>query len=376
MMKKLCSIKTSGKDKLAQLMNLEKTKTAIVNYVRAALALGVIEESEDSVTITEQGKRFCLGRKEQTVLLSQFLTDRESGLGELTDALRNEGSSLTHEKLVDCIRLFVDDEHDAKSLANGVLSWYVYAGFVQLDGEVIHSFLPSSTVLMGLDSVFSRTAIDAWLYARLLETEFGQTGSAHPLSYEQISQVDQAFKKSAPESAESAMKDFLSRAYQVMGFSVQYANGPRDQGRLKFGSKGDDFLAFFQTLSPTEAGHIAGIAFACELKRGQADKKAVTQALAFSDVVRASLPAFLVFPLAISDSERYHDDTAITYAESSRVIHLPLDFFREVLDIQLDRFRKGQQLILTLDFVKLVIQLHTDRKVEPRLADLVSPFRQ
>jgi hypothetical protein len=373
MMKKLCPVGESTKKKLAKNMG-HKSQVAIVNHLKAAMVLGLIEESNGGVVLSETGKQFCSGKKEQLEIMRGFLTDKEKGIGQLTDAFRVEGPTITRKQFRDCIRLFVDSKHDAASLVNSLGGWYEDVGFVKFSKDHIHSFLSASQIPMKLDALFSKNSIDVWLYTHLVESEFGKKGSTSPLSYEQIVNAYVEFKGSTPDSAEEPMMIFLSRACQILGFLTQHVDGPRDQGKLKFGSEGDDFLLLFPVLNPISPSEIGGIAFASELKRSIANKKAVGQALTFSDVVREVAPTYFVMPLVISDSSQYCDDVALKYAESSNVIHIPLEFFRKIVDLQLERYLNGKELISPLDVTRLLIQLHTDRNVEPRLPDLISYF--
>ena len=368
---KLCPLQKMEKGKLWKVMGFDG-KAAITSHIKAAISFGLIDEQGDTISLTTKGIEFCQGQKERIGILLNFLTDTKEGLGELTEAIRQTGSPLTKEQIKDCIFLFVDKEHDARSLINVLLSWYEEAGLLKVGESFIYSFLQTSNFVMQIGSLLSREALDLSLYTLLLASEFGIQQRTHPLSYEQIKSAYDLFKTNTPSSAEEDMMRFLSRVFQVLGFYVQMENGPRNQGKLEFGSQGDDFLVSFPLVFPTQIDNIGGIAFACELKRKRADKKGASQALTFSNVVQEVYPDYHVVPIVISDSERYVDDIAAKYASSSNVTHLPLEFLKIAVDLQLTQYSAGQNLITPLEIIKIIIHLNQNRIIEPRISDLKS----
>ncbi len=167
------------------------------------------------------------------------------------------------------------------------------------------------------------------------------------------------------------MLEFTSRVFRILGFHTQYKNGPRRNVEPPLGSTGDDLMAIIPTTGQAASQQIGGLAFACELKRSHANKKAVSQSVTFMNQILEKYPNFLVLPLVISDGDRYVDDIAQSYASTSMVVHFPLEFFKYIIDEQVKRYQNGNPLLTALDFIRLVIELHSIKEIEPRLSDLL-----
>ncbi|MFW9787161.1 MAG: hypothetical protein ACFFE2_15800 [Candidatus Thorarchaeota archaeon] len=368
-MRKLCSKSPVEKTKLAKSLGY-KNSAAIANHLSTAQNLNLINTENSEVSITSRGREFC-NETNQGRIISDFLMDEKDGLGHLTNCIRTEGTQIDNQVIVSCIQLFVEEERNAKSLAGTVIDWYEFAGFIYRRDKEFQSVLPATSLVHNLTSWYSEKGLDLSLYLDLTSAEFISASSQNPLSHSQLMKCYNDFKTASPDKAEAPMLEFISRVFRILGFHSQYKNGPRKNTEPPLGSTGDDLMVIIPTTGQAASQQIGGLAFACELKRSHASKKAVSQSVTFMNQILEKYPSFLVLPLVISDGDRYVNDIAQSYALSSMVVHFPLEFFKCIIDEQMKRYQKGSSLLTSLDFIRLVIELHSVKKIEPRLSDLM-----
>lgn len=368
-MQRLCSKSPVEKIKLAKSLSYKNT-SGIGHHLNTAQNLCFITVTGDEVSITSRGKEFC-NEANQSRIISDYLMDATSGLGDFTNCIRNVGPQIDSQTIVSCIQLFVTKEQTAKVLAGTVIDWYKFAGYIYPRGNGFQSVLPATSLVHNLTAWYSETGIDLSLYVNLTLAEFASAGSHDPLSYSQLTKYYSNFKTASPNDAEKPMLEFTSRVFRILGFHSQYKNGPRKDSEPPLGSDGDDLMVIIPTTGQAASQHIGGLAFACELKRSHASKKAVSQSVTFTNQILEKHPDFLVLPLVISDGDRYVDVTAQSYASTSMVVHFPLEFFKCIIDEQLKRYQDGETLLTALDFIRLVIELHSKREIEPRLSHLI-----
>lgn len=373
-MKRVCQKQGGDKTRIASSLGYEN-KAAIASHLRTGIAMNLMEESGDSINLTERGIETCNSKKGFRESVTDFLCDSDHGLGKLTNALRQQGTAFGIDEFKECISLFVEKEGEAQSLVNNLMGWYEFAGLIRHSDGIIYSLMTQGEIAHQVERSVSREFADDRLYAYLLENEFEVTDSKNPVAYNSIRTLFDDFKQADSEDSEEIMKLFLSSALRALGFVNEFRNGPRKRQAIVFGPKGDDFLVrYYIDVDTPDAPK--GVLLSCELKRSNASKKSVSQARTFSDAVGKDYPAFHVIPIVISDSDRYLDDVAARYAESSNAIHIPIEFFKRLVDFQMKRFSSGKMLILPSDVVSLILTLADKRTIEPRLVDLVSKFSE
>ncbi len=362
------------KDRLAKAMRYINF-TGVSNHVKTGIILGLLEQNDDSIDVISQGKKFTKGLEHQIKLVSEFLTDNNEGLGVVTDCLKNEGVQFGFSDLQKCVQLHVDTATQAKKYADILVDWYQFASMLSRNGDRINSTLSLMDFQLGQSFLFSNTALDFKLYMDLTAAEFDSASSLHHLTFDSIEKTYQTFMGAAPQDSEPYMLDFVSRVFQILGFSAIFSRGSRKYGNLDFGSNGDDLLVVLPYTGRTIDPSINGVALACELKRRIGSKTAVAQAVTFANQVLAEFPKLQVFPIVITGSDCYHDEIAQTYALSSQVMHIPLEFLFELAKLQLEKYRKGKMLVTALDFMMLYIRLRSAQQIEPRAPDLLDSLK-
>lgn len=176
-------------------------------------------------------------------------------------------------------------------------------------------------------------------------------------------------------------------AFAALGFDCQWRNGPREgtgsahegKTRLSFGDKGDDLGAFFLTAPALEKDNCVGYVLATELKRSNASKKAVGQAITFAGRVRKFSEerglTVRVLPIVVSGGECYSDKLAKDYAYDNGVLHLPLRALRELLELQHQRFHSPQTLITPPHLLNVLYQFHESATFEPTTKDYLAEIK-
>jgi hypothetical protein len=362
------------KDRLAMAMTYGNY-SGVSNHVNTGIIMDMLELKGDSILVTSRGKEFTKGLEYQIKIVSNFLTDNNDGLGIITDCLRSEGVQFDISDLQKCVQLHVDTPAQAKKYTDILVDWYEFASMLSRNDDIISSALSLKDFQLGQSLLYSNVAIDFKLFLDLTSVEFSNPSSLHQLSHQNIEKKYQEFVGSNPQDSEIFMLEFVSRVFRILGFSAIFRNGPRTYGNLRFGSEGDDLLIVLPNTGRTIDSTISGISLACELKRRIGSKTAVGQAVTFMNQVKSEFPNLQVFPIVITNSDCYHDRIAKSYAHSSQVMHIPLDFIYELLNLQLDLYNKAKPLITALDFLNVFLQFRSAQEIEPRTPDLLGVFK-
>ena len=362
------------KDRLTMALGYEKY-SGVSNHVNTGIIMGMLEQKDDSIEVTSKGKEFTKGLEYQIKMISDFLTDNKDGLGIITDCLRSEGVQFNFGDLQKCVQLHVNTPAQAKRFADILIDWYEFVSMLSRNDEIISPRLSLKDFQIGQSFLYSKVAIEFKLYLDLTSEEFSNSSSSHYLSYQNIEKQYREFVGANPQDSEIYMLEFVSSIFRILGFSTIFKNGSRKYGNLEFGSEGDDLLVVLPNTGRTIDSTISGVALACELKRKIGSKKAVGQAVTFMNQVKNEFANLQVFPIVITNSDCYHDKIAQTYAHSSQVMHIPLDFLHELLKLQLNRYNQPQSLITALDFLNMFIQFRSAQEIEPRTPDLLKALK-
>ncbi|MHA1769119.1 MAG: hypothetical protein ACTSV3_04635 [Candidatus Thorarchaeota archaeon] len=374
LMKLFSSTDSIEKDRLSKALHVHNY-AGISSRVKTAMMLGLLDDDDKSINLTPKGEDFTKGHDNQVRCVSNFLIDDRDGLGAVTDCLKNEGPQFSPKEVQKCVQLHVNRETQAKKSAGILISWYQFADMLRKNKDHIDSTLSMLDYQLGEASLFSNESLDFKLYLDLTLAEFDTPSSNSPLSFENIQKTYRLFCNAKPSDSETFMLDFTSKAFRILGFSAIFRRGPRLFGNLDFGSMGDDLFVVLPHTGRISDKSIHGVAFACELKRSIGNKKAVGQAELFMNQVKAEFPKLQVFPIVITGAECYHDRTARTYASSSHVMHIPLEFLFEMFKLQLKKYRNQEKLVTALDFISLYSQLRSVQEIEPRTPDLLEMIK-
>lgn len=369
-MDRLKGVEKVSKSKLAKSLGY-KSVVGISSHISTAMAMNLVKVTKEEIELTDLGKKFCEGNLARRKITVNFLLDDVGGLGTFTKSLEAKGRVIPVKDIQDILMMFVEKKKDAKILAGNLIDWYKFANLFRKREDFVESYLIFAKEIGVISNYFALPNVERKLYMNLLSFEFDNPASAHPLSYHNIKKLFSVFIEAEGKAAESIMKKLVSSIFTVIGFTTQYQSGPRQDQVLKFKDEGDDLLVMFPRLDPHTIKDIGGVALACELKKSKSSKKAVMQATTFSDVVEKEFPNFLPFPIVISGRERYMDRAARNYASTSFVIHIPLQFLSGILDVQYERFHKGEKLITPVEILLVLSELFTQHEVEPFVSDLL-----
>lgn len=369
-MDRLGGVKKVNKLKLAKSLGY-KSIHGIASHISTALSMGLINIDPDNIWLTEIGEKFCGSDLLRKKIITDFLLDEEKGLGKFTESLQTKGRLVPIREIRNITMLFVEKERDAEILTGNLIEWYDFANLFKKRENFVESYLIFAKQIGVISNYFTHQNIERKLYMDLISFEFDNPTSAHPMSYHKIKELFPALEAAQGKTAEGIMKKLVSSIFTVTGFTTQYQSGPRQEQVLKFKDEGDDLLVMFPRLDPHAIEDLGGVALACELKKSKSSKKAVMQATTFSNVVKKEFPNFLVFPIVISGRERYMDRVARDYASTSSVFHIPLQFLRGILDMQHERFHKGERLITPIEILLILSELFTQQEVEPFVSDLM-----
>lgn len=372
---RLKGIEKADKTKLAKSLGY-KSAAGIGSHISTALNIRLININKDIIELNELGKKFCSSDLTKRKIIVDFLLDEEKGLGKVTRSLQTKGRLIPIEDIQEILMLFVEKEKDAKTIAGNIVEWYDFANLFKKRKDFVESYLIFAKQIGVISNYFSLQNVERKLYMDLVPIQFANSASVHPYSYHKIKGLYTQFERSEGKTSEKIMKDLVSSIFTIVGFTTQYQRGPRQEKVLKFKEEGDDLLVLFPRLDPHTIEDVGGVALACELKKSKSNKKSVMQASTFADVVRKEFLNFLVFPLIISGRDRFMDSVARNYASTSFVIHIPLQFLMTILDLQYERFQKGERLITPIDILLVLSELVSKQEVEPFVSDLIKMIKE
>jgi hypothetical protein len=369
-MDRLKGVENVSKSKLAKSLGY-KSVVGISSHISTALAMDLVKVTKEEIELSDLGKKFRESNLTRRKIITDFLLDDVKGLGTFSKSLEAKGRIIPIKDIRDILMMFVEKKRDAEILAGNLTDWYEFANLFKKRKDFVESYLIFAKQIGVISNYFELGNVERKIYMDLVSFEFDNPASAHPLSYHNIKKQFPAIETAEGKPAEGIMKNLVSSIFTVIGFTTQYQSGPRQEQVLKFKDEGDDLLVVFPRLDPHTTKDIGGVALACELKKSKSSKKAVMQATTFSDVVEKEFPSFLTFPIVISGRERYMDRAARGYASTSSVIHIPLQFLKSVLDMQYERFHKGEKLITPIEILLILSELFTQQEVEPFISDLL-----
>ena len=369
-MDRLKGVGKVNKSKLAKSLGYKST-VGISSNIFTALGMDLVRVTGEEIELSDLGKKFSESDLVRRKIVTNFLLDEEKGLGIFTKSLETKGRIIPIKDVRDVLMLFVEKKREAEILAGNLIEWYDFANLFKRRGDFVESYLIFAKQIGIISNYFALQNIERKLYMDLVSFDFGNPTSPHPVSYHKIKELFSALETAEGKTSEGIMKKLVSSMFTVIGFTTQYQSGPRQEKVLKFKDEGDDLLVMVPRLDPHTIEDIGGVALACELKKSKSSKKAVMQAATFSDVVKKEFPNFLVFPIVISGRERYMDRAARDYASTSSVIHIPLRFLRGILELQYEKFHKGERLITPIEILLILSELFTQQEVEPFVSDLL-----